>query len=319
MTLRAIATATLAFLPLLSSAAVPARAAAPAIPVPDVPGELRGQVTRFDGTPVTRFTVNGVRFEDTTGAFHILVPPEGEFRIVVRADGLAPNIVHVMGAAGKKLSIPEIMLGGGEDVIGDVLDAETGMPIVNARVGLADPHKVERLRFVRPERLGELASTGSGGAFLIRKAPRGLLMLVVHQEGYLTEFVPVNTRGQIPSILLHRAGRIAGVVQDTAGKPVPGARVVAVSQASIDGGETVADAHGEFEIPSLRPGNYQVSASVGNSPPAPAPAAVPVRDGATATVQIQVRMKVKAIEIPEIQLGVEEPDPAERPMLAASR
>ena len=77
--------------------ATPAR---PAIEVPLPPGELRGQVLSAKGLPVTRFTVNNVRFEDPQGQFKVLTPPQGEFRVVIRAEGYAPNVFHVQGASG---------------------------------------------------------------------------------------------------------------------------------------------------------------------------------------------------------------------------
>lgn len=275
-----------------------------AAPVPGIPGELRGQVKRGDGNPVTSFTVNTVRFEDARGAFKILVPPEGEFRIVIRADGYAPNVIHVMGAAGKKLEIPEITLGDGEDVIGDVFDAETGRPVQSARVGLADPSKIERLRFVRPEALTHVTATGTGGAFLIPRAPRGLLMLVIEHPDYLPAFVPVNTRQRIPSIHMQKAGRVTGVVRDARGAPAAGVRVVALSEAALDGGEDVADARGAFEIRGLRPGPYTVAATPSPAKAFLAPAPIAVPDGGAASVSLQVRAApAKRMELPEIELG----------------
>ena len=84
--------------------AVVSPAAPPAVPAP--PGELRGQVLGRKGAPLPRFTVNGIAFESLEGRFKILTPPQGEFRVVVRADGYAPNVFHVQGASGKKLQIP---------------------------------------------------------------------------------------------------------------------------------------------------------------------------------------------------------------------
>jgi hypothetical protein len=293
MTARLAAAAALLCWPLLSRSAPP---------VPGVPGELRGHVTRADGSPVTRFTVNTIKFEDPQGAFKILVPPEGEFRIVIRADGYAPNVIHVQGAAGKKLQIPEITLGGGEDVMAEVLDGVSGMPVASARVGLADPYKVERLRFVRPERLGDLAVTGEGGWFKLSKAPRGLLMLVVSHPDYLTAFVPVNTRGVVPTINLQRAGRIAGLVRDARGHPAPGVKIVAVSEGAIDGAETVADPRGAFEIRSLRPGAYTIAALPGGKGAASLPVNVP--DGGVAGVTLEIKSVARrTLGIPEIQLG----------------
>jgi hypothetical protein len=230
----------------------------PGVPLP--PGELRGQVTGRDGRPIPSFTVNGVAFSGREGRFKVLTPPEGEFRIVVRADGYAPNVFHVQGASGKKLEVPAIQLGEGEHMFGEVLDAETEMPVREARAALADPAKIERLRFVRPELVAPVAVAGPGGWYEIRHAPRGALVLVVSAPGYLPEFVQVNTRQPLPSVRLHRGGTIAGVVRDAAGRPLPGAKVLAVSPQALDAAETVADSKGLFSLPKLRPGRYQVLA-----------------------------------------------------------
>ncbi len=282
------------------AAATPAR---PAIAVPLPPGELRGQVLSARGQPVTRFTVNGVRFEDPQGQFKVLTPPEGEFRVVVRADGFAPNVFHVQGASGKKLQIPEIRLGDGEHVVGEVVDAETGAPIPEAFASLADPSKLERLRFIRPERVASLGMTGHGGWYQLRRVPRGLLVLVVEHPDYLPEFVPVNTRDQLPSVKLHRGGTITGTVRDAKGAVMPGVRVVALSADANDGAEATADVRGRFEIRRLRPGHYRIVAeSFGQA--TEAAFQVPVADGMVADVAVDLKTKVRQLQLQEIDLGV---------------
>ena len=260
-------------------------ASSPDVPLP--PGELRGQVLGRTGAPVTRFAVNGVAFDDAEGKFKVLTPPEGEFRVVVRADGYAPNVFHVQGASGKKLQIPEIRLGSGEHVLGEVLDAETEMPVPEARASLADPAKIERLRFIRPERLSPVGIAGSGGWYELRHAPRGLLVLVVSAPGYLPEFVPVNTRERLPTVLMHRGGTITGAVRDARGTPVAGTKVVALSPGATDGGEGVTDAAGRFSIEKLRPGRYRVFAKVGSR--TAEGGEVPVTDG----IETEVRLKAE--------------------------
>jgi hypothetical protein len=230
----------------------------PGVPLP--PGELRGQVTGRDGKPVTSFTVNHVAFSGPEGRFKVLTPPEGEFRVVIRANGYAPNVFHVQGASGKKLEVPAIRLGDGEHMLGEVLDAENDMPVAEARAALADPAQIERLRFVRPEVVAPFGVSGSGGWYEIRRAPRGLLVLVVSAPGYLSEFVQVNTRQPLPPVRLHHGGTIQGSVRDAAGQPLPGARVIAVSSAVTDAAEATADARGLFVLPKLRPGRYQLVA-----------------------------------------------------------
>jgi hypothetical protein len=233
----------------------------PGVPLP--PGELRGQVLGREGKPVASFTVNGVAFTAPDGRFKVLTPPEGDFRVVVRASGYAPNVFHVQGASGKKLEIPEIRLGDGEHMLGEVLDAETELPVKDARAALADPAQLERLRLVRPEIVAPVGVSGAGGWFEIRRAPRGQLVLVVSAPGYLPEFVQVNTRQPLPAVRLHRGGTIAGVVRDSAGHALPGAKVLVVSPQAIDAAEVSADAKGVFSVAGLRPGRYQVLARAG--------------------------------------------------------
>jgi hypothetical protein len=280
-------------------------AAAPTQPfVPPPPGELKGQVTRASGAPVQRFTVNGVLFEHPEGMFRILTPPDGEFRVVIRAEGFAPNVFHVQGASGKKLFVPEIKLGDGEHVLGEVVDAVTGEPVKQARATLADPAKLERLRFVRPERVAGLGVTGIGGWFELRRAPRGLLVLVVQHPDYLPEFVPVNTRAPLPAVQLHRGGSVAGIVKDGSGAPLRGARVVALSEDAGDAAETNADVHGRFEMPRLRPGRYRVVALASGKVIEGRP--VEVADGAVADVALELKSRIRQMELPTIELGMKD-------------
>ena len=257
------------------------------MPIPGVPGELRGQITRKDGTPVTAFTINGMRFNDPAGAFKILVPPEGHFRVVIRAAGFAPNFIQIEGAAGKKLALPEVVLGQGEQLLGEVVDAETQLPIPGAAVSLADPAKVERLRFIRPERLAEVARTGIGGYYMLSRAPRALLLLVVRHPDYLPEFVPVNTRQRPPAVALHKPGALSGVVRDATGGLAAGVKVVALSEQVYDGGETVTDSFGRWSLKGLRPGPYAVHA-IGARAASLEPAQVEVKDAQTQTLKLSL-------------------------------
>ncbi len=283
-------------LAILLAAARSATAVTVAVPLP--PGELRGQVLRTTGAPVPSFTVNDVRFESPDGRFRILTPPEGEFRVVVRADGFAPNMFHVQGASGKKLQIPEIRLGNGEHVIGEVLDADTEMPVSGARATLADPAKLERLRFIRPERVAPLGVSGSGGWYELRRVPRGLLVLVVTHPDYLPEFAPVNTRDPLPTVRLHRGGAIAGAVRDVRGRPVAGVRVVALSEEVNDGAEASSDASGRFELKKLRPGRYRVVAlTFGRATEA---GELAVEDGGIADVSVGVGFR--QVDLANMQL-----------------
>lgn len=265
----------------LAASAAPS---ATSIEVPLPPGELRGQVLGPNGVAVRSFTVNNVRFDDPEGRFKVLTPPQGEFRVVIRADGFAPNVFSVVGASGKRLQIPEIRLGSGEHAMGEVLDATTGLPVSGARASLADPAKLERLRLVRPERVGPVGVTGKGGWFELRHAPRGLLVLVVSHPDYLTEYVPVNTREPLPAVTLHRGGGISGTVKDARGKGLALARVVALAWDGRDAAETLAGPGGAFTFERLRPGSYRVVAMPRSGPAGVAQAQV--EDGQDTQVSV---------------------------------
>lgn len=254
------------------------------LPVPGAPGELRGQVTRRDGMPVTAFTVNGMRFNDPAGSFKVLVPPEGHFRVVIRAAGFAPNYVSIEGAAGKKLALPDVVLGQGEQVLGEVVDAETGMPVPGASVSLADPAKIERLRFIRPERLADVSKTGVGGYYMLSRVPRGVLLLVVRHRDYLPEFVPVNTRQRLPVVTLHKPATLSGVLRDASGGLAAGVRIVALSEQVYDGAETKTDSFGRWSLEGLRPGPYKVHAYGASVEPKP----IELKDGSAATMALDL-------------------------------
>jgi hypothetical protein len=160
------------------------------------------------------------------------------------------------------------------------------MPIADARASLADPATLERLRFIRPERVAPLGVSGAGGWYELRHTPRGLLVLVVSAPGYLPEFVPVNTREPLPTVLLHRGGTLAGTIRNGQRAPLARARVVALSKRANDGAEGVSDAAGRFAFERLRPGRYRVVAlSFGRTTDA---GEVEVKDGEVTEVSVGV-------------------------------
>jgi hypothetical protein len=161
--------------------------------------------------------------------------------------------------------------------------------VVAARVALADPPQLERLRLIRPERLSDATTTGSGGCFLIRRAPRARILLVVYHPDYLPEYVPVDTRAAKPSVLLHRGGTIAGTVLGARGQPLAGASVVAVSDVVGDAQEVQTDPNGRYQIRGLRPGPYLVVARSPQAGGALDPLPAEVQDGAVANIAFLAR------------------------------
>ncbi len=176
---------------------------AAAVPIPAPPGRLAGRVVNGAGEPIAAFMVNGKRFADAGGWYEILAPID-DFRLVIRATGFAPATVDVhataAGTSGRRFILPDITVGAGEERIGEVLDARTERPVVAARVALAGPPESARVSIMRPERLSDLASTGYGGIYLVKKAARGTALLVVSHPDYLPGVLLVPARGGLPTV-----------------------------------------------------------------------------------------------------------------------
>jgi hypothetical protein len=267
-----------ATLPLLALAAEPP------------PGRVAGRVVDARGAPVTRFSVNGQVFFGADGRFQVPLPI-GDSRLVFRADGRAPVVVtaHATagGASGRLHVLPDVVVGGGVDLIGEVVDQRTGVPVVAARAALAGPLDAGA-GTARPERLSDLGGTGNGGAYLLRRAARGGGLLLVTHPDYLPAVVPVRPGAPLPTVELQRGGSIAGRALGADGRPAAGARIVAASSGAGDAQEVLAGANGAFRISRLRPGTYSVVAS-GAPGTAAAAEAVAVQDGETTRLELSLR------------------------------
>jgi hypothetical protein len=276
--------ALLAALALLT--AVRPAAAAPAPPA--APGRLTGRVLDRRGAPVARFTVNDAVF--TRGRFDLPLPV-GHHRLVFRAAGHAPIVVAVhataRGTPGRRFVLPDLVVGPGATLLGAVVDAVSGRPVASAVAALGGPPDYAEADAARPERLSERGATGAGGAYLLRNAARGQALLVVSHPEYLTAVVPVSTGAPVPTVRLHAGGVLGGVARDARGRPIPSARVLAVSENARDAQESRADAQGVFRMTRLQPGRYTVLASGGLSGTAVSEAAV--ADGRETRVELTVK------------------------------
>ena len=82
-----------------------------------------------------------------------------------------------------------------------------------------------------------------------RHSAAALLLLVL---------IALPARGDVASSL---PSRISGLVADTSGKPIGGARVLVKNAATGASADVVADAHGRYAVENLAPGDYSVSVS----------------------------------------------------------
>ncbi|HET9553236.1 MAG TPA: carboxypeptidase-like regulatory domain-containing protein [Anaeromyxobacteraceae bacterium] len=257
------------------------------------PGRVAGRVVDARGAPVARFTVNGQLFYAGDGRYAVALPG-GDSRLVFRADGRAPAVVtaHATlgGTSGRRHTLPDVVLGGGVDLIGEVVDARTGDPLPAARAALAGSLDVGASP-AQPDRLSDLGGSGNGGAYLLRHAARGGGLLLVTHPDYLPAAVPVRPGAPLPTVALQRGGVIAGRAVGADGRPVAGARIVAASAVAGDAQEVLTDASGAFRLARLRPGSYSVAAT-GAPGTAAAAEAVTVREGETTRVGLSLRPRL---------------------------
>jgi hypothetical protein len=224
------------------------------------------------------------------GRFEVAGPADGGLAsVIVQSEGLAPSVVRTLVPEDTEVPLSDVALGPGVDLVGEVLDAATLRPVVEARATLADPVEVERLREgQRLTRLVDPGLTGKGGIFLVSRAPLGSFLLVIYHPGYRLEVQEIDTTAGYVHATLHRGGAIAGSVRGAGGAPVAGARVVAVSPAALDAAETRTDGSGRFRLGAVRPGRYQLlpliqGGHVGSS------LDVEVADGAVAEATLRLR------------------------------
>ncbi|HSN92088.1 MAG TPA: carboxypeptidase-like regulatory domain-containing protein, partial [Anaeromyxobacteraceae bacterium] len=198
------------------------------------------------------------------GAFR-LEAPDGSVKAVVRADGFAPALVRAGQVRGESV-LPDVVLEPGVAVVVEVVDAETHLPVPGSRVALVDAADLEG-SWASGEamaRLAEPATAGRGGAL----------------------------RPEDPDarVALHRGGMVRGRVTDPGGRPLAGARVLAVSRSALDAAEGRADAAGKFSLGPLHPGRYGVLAAAADGRSLPlGTLPVEVRDGETATADLEAR------------------------------
>jgi Carboxypeptidase regulatory-like domain len=282
--------------PSAPSAAAPP-AAPPAAPAPaqvgppsGSPGQVVGRVVTEEGSPVTRFTLNGTAMSDPGGAFRLTAPRSGNVKMVVRSEGNATALARAKGVSGE-VPVPDIVVNPGVAVVGEVLDADTQIPVVEAHATLASIEDVEAALATDEElaRLVEPAATGSGGMFLLEHVPRGRYLLFVAHPKYRTELVEVDTNAQRADLTLKRGGTISGKVLGAGGQPVAGRRVVAVSRSALDAREGKTDASGRFQLGPLRPGHYLVHASSADASQPLGSRAVEVAEGKAAEADFRVR------------------------------
>jgi len=168
---------------------------------------------------------------------------------------------------------------------GQVLDAESGEPVRDAAVTLAETSGA-------PAR-ARCAAADEHGRFTIPVPRAADALLVVGAPSYVPEVLGAPSRPAPLVVRLSRAGAISGRLAGAGGVPAAGVRVVAVSRAAMDVRDGMTDGAGRFSLDGLRPGRYLVTAFAGGGPAAPrgvAAAFADVRAGAVTPVALRAHV-----------------------------
>lgn len=159
---------------------------------------------------------------------------------------------------------------------GQVVAADSGKPLRRARVSVAGIGLGANAR--------KSTSTGLDGSYVIRELPAGRYRITITRGGYLrieygqrrpneqgrpVELADGQTAEKI-DIALPRMSGISGRVTDETGEPIEGVSVYAMRRmffegrrklVPVSGSRIQTDDDGEYKIPRLAPGSYEVMAS----------------------------------------------------------
>jgi hypothetical protein len=217
-----------------------------------------------------RMRRSNVRLAADEGQFTLASIPPGTYRITFESSSIEPKTLEHVKIPGE-LPVIEIHVVGKPHLTGTVVNAATGNPIphfaVRARklrtLGQA-PNYVQEARWVQV--------SNPNGKFDIELVGPGIYQVQASVDGYAWSWSPETTveKGKVDTTLkLTGGGALSGVVVDPDGKPVEGARVIALSMAKSvamgyaerfgdEAGAIVTDATGHFTLPHLAQGSETI-------------------------------------------------------------
>lgn len=200
---------------------------------------------------------------DEAGRFRFAAKdvPAGEYCLHAHRTGLALRVVHhVSVPAPKDAKELSVVLEKGGHCAGSVTD-ETGRRLEGARVVCLGEPPQAAMQSGRLDFDKAWTNTGSEGRFRFDDLPRkGGYILIAQKEGYA---VAMKHEVDVPSedheIALSRGFSLEGKVTDArSGRPLAGAKVLAIGGrgGSID--QAVSDAEGRYRFANLAPGEYEL-------------------------------------------------------------
>lgn len=213
---------------------------------------------------------------DAEGRFEVADVPSPRLDIEVAKEGYPPvNVRAIPVAEGTEpLDLGIILLRRGLTISGQVVDVE-GEPIIDAKI-VAMPAAEDSQKSLANRKLSSRPTQSDAkGTFILQ----GLLaeqrvFLTIEHPGYLGQVVEgVEVPIDVPlKVVMQRAARVSGRVEDPSGEPIVGAEVrlggvgraagtVGLRTAGDDNAlQTVSDDQGQFDLPGVIPGTVELEA-----------------------------------------------------------
>ncbi|GAB18437.1 hypothetical protein GOEFS_054_00510 [Gordonia effusa NBRC 100432] len=225
--------------------------------------EITGVVRRADSCVVAAATVTVIDVDgrqaahtvtSTEGTFTVHALVEGQYVLVVSADGHQPAAATVLAAAS---ALPiEIVLSGSAGLAGQVTNGASMRPISGAAITIVD-HRGQVVATTATDATGQWAVGG---------IVDGAYTLIVTADGFDPAAESVSyaaASGAVVETALQTAAELSGQVTDgsPSAAPVPHSQVSLVDSSGTMTANAVTNASGRFIFTNVEPGDYTVIAS----------------------------------------------------------
>ncbi|MFY2557832.1 carboxypeptidase regulatory-like domain-containing protein [Corallococcus terminator] len=239
---------------------------------------IRGRLVREDGTPITRFEVNGSSFTSPRGEFFQGPHGTGTWRLAFSAPGFAPLSMRVEAVEGQALDLGAVVLRPGRQVRGRVTDAATGRPVAGALVDLGDvPKDAEGWADeVMLDVQEVVARTNQDGTFTLPHVLEQPYALVVLHEAYSQKRLLLGAKQDEVAVALE----VGALLRGTVGGPAADGTTVILSGSENGFVRELLVLSGQFEQAGVPPGSYLVTVrrdDIEDDGPPPGPRFLPQR------------------------------------------
>lgn len=202
------------------------------------------------------------------GEFQFVGLVPGEYGLLVWTPNFLPIEKHILIEPGEnKLELS--VVGAGLRILGKTI-GEDQKPIEDVQLiavrGIYDRSEFDSLsdwEKLRLQMFSEVERSEVSGDFTLRGLSPGLFDIYAIKEGYAQQSrhrVEAGSEGLV--FVMTRAAKLAGIVRDESGSPIPKPRLAAQNYFGAgnfgDSGQTEGDENGLFELPTVKTGGISV-------------------------------------------------------------